>query len=137
MSAMTVLKSCLVTWYSVEKLTSQRHPTTSTHPDPLVLHCAISGIKVKSTPEVNWGERDALHPHSACIIITASKKDAFEFETHREVDGFHNGTHGSNKFTEDSPATTDDYVYAIILSKPSIPLSHSEAGIKYDPTMSQ
>jgi hypothetical protein len=38
--------------------------------------------KVKSTLEVNWGERDAIHPEPASILISGSKKEAFSLQMH-------------------------------------------------------
>lgn len=32
---------------------------------------------IKSALEVNWGERDAIHPDTASIMISASKKEVF------------------------------------------------------------
>src|ERR1700729_4615839 len=88
MSATTVLKSCLVTCYYAEKSTSDYiYASLGTTLGDLrdQIH-----TKVKSTLEVHWGERDTIHPNSASIMISASKKCAFPLKTHKEVDGFHN-----------------------------------------------
>jgi len=88
MSAATVLKNCLVTCYYAEKSLSDYiyAPLSTTLGD---LRDQIH-TQVKSTLEVNWGERDAIHPSTASIMISASKKEAFSLKMHKEVDGFHN-----------------------------------------------
>jgi hypothetical protein len=88
MSATTVLNSCLVTCYYAEKSTCDYiYASLGTTLGDLrdQIHA-----KVKSALEVNWGERDTIHPNSASIMISASKKCAFPLKTHKEVDGFHN-----------------------------------------------
>jgi len=80
MSVMTVQNSCLVTCYYAEKsLSDYIYASLGTTLGDLrdQIH-----TKVKSTLEVNWGERDAIHPNSALIMISASKKEFFSLKTH-------------------------------------------------------
>jgi hypothetical protein len=125
MSATTVLNSCLVTYYYAEKSSSDYiYASLGTTLGDLrdQIH-----TKVKSTLEVNWGERDAIHPNSAAIMISASKKEPISLKMHRQLTDSTTGTHGSNEFTDDSLTirdlcTVDDHIYAIIPSKPSVEL---------------
>jgi hypothetical protein len=80
MSATTVLNSCLVTYYYAEKSSSDYiYVSLGTTLGDLrdQIH-----TKVKSMLEINWGERDAIHPNSASIMISASKNEAFPLKTH-------------------------------------------------------
>jgi hypothetical protein len=88
MSATTVLKSCLVTYYYAEKSTSDYiYASLGTTLGDLrdQIH-----TKIKSTLEANWGERDTIHPNSASIMISASKEENFSLKTRRDVNGFLN-----------------------------------------------
>jgi hypothetical protein len=87
-AATTVMNGCHVTYYYTEKSSSDYfYATLSTTLGDLreQIH-----TKVKSMLERNWGERDVIHPNSASIMISASKKEVFSLKMHKEVDGFHN-----------------------------------------------
>jgi hypothetical protein len=74
-----MLKSCLVTCYFTEKSTSDYiYASLGTTLGDLrdQIH-----TKIRSTLEANWGERDAIHPNSASIMISASKKEDFSLKT--------------------------------------------------------
>src|ERR1700727_2275172 len=87
MSATTVLKSCLMTCYYAEKSTSNYiYASLGTTLGDLRVQIHA---KVKSTLEVNWGERDTIHPNSASIMISARKKGDFSLKTHEEATEFH------------------------------------------------
>ena len=88
MSAMTMLNSCLVTCYYAKK-SSSNYIYASLGTTPGDLRDQIH-TKVKSMLEVNWGERDAIHPNSALIMISASEDKALPLKMHWEVDKFHN-----------------------------------------------
>jgi hypothetical protein len=78
MSATTVRNSCLVTCYYAEKSISDYiYASLGTTLGDL-RHQIQS--KIKSTLEENWGERDTVHPNSASIKISASKKGVFFIE---------------------------------------------------------
>jgi hypothetical protein len=78
MSAKTVRNSCLVTCYYAEKSTSD-YIYASLGTTLGDLRDQIQ-TKIKSTLQDNWGERDTIHPNSASIMISASKKGIFFIE---------------------------------------------------------
>ena len=100
MSATTVLNSCLVTCYYAEKSSSDYiYASLGTTLGNLrdQIH-----TKVKSMLEVNWGERDAIHPNSASILISVSKTEPFLLKRTEKLMDSITGTHGSSKFNDDS-----------------------------------
>jgi hypothetical protein len=85
MSAATVLNSCLVTCYYAEKSSSDYiYASLGTTLGDLrdQIHTKVKVSLSQSMLEVNWGEREAIHPNSASIMISASKTEPFALKTH-------------------------------------------------------